>query len=138
MFNPYFQNLQNYGNQMQNYTPYNAQYNAPQNAVNQLIRVTGIDGAKAYQMAANSTVALFDSNEDIMYVKTTDGAGFGTIRAFSFSEIDLSATAKPTTTEYVTKAEFEKLRNEVQTYAEQFISKPKTAKSKSATDDSAV
>ena len=123
---------------MQNYTPYNAQYNAPQNAVNQLIRVTGIDGAKAYQMAANSTVALFDSNEDIMYVKTTDGAGFGTIRAFSFSEIDLSATAKPTTTEYVTKAEFEKLRNEVQTYAEQFISKPKTAKSKSATDDSAV
>ena len=138
MFNPYFQNLQNYGNQMQNYTPYNAQYNAPQNAVNQLIRVTGIDGAKAYQMAANSTVALFDSNEDIMYVKTTDGAGFGTIRAFSFSEIDLSATAKPTATEYVTKAEFEKLRSEVQTYAEQFISKPKTAKSKSATDDSAV
>ena len=138
MFNPYFQNLQNYGNQMQNYTPYNTQYNAPQNAVNQLIRVTGIDGAKAYQMAANSTVALFDSNEDIMYVKTTDGAGFGTIRAFSFSEIDLSATAKPTATEYVTKAEFEKLRNEVQTYAEQFISKPKTAKSKSATDDSAV
>lgn len=138
MFNPYFQNLQNYGNQTQNYTPYNTQYNAPQNAVNQLIRVTGIDGAKAYQMAANSTVALFDSNEDIMYVKTTDGAGFGTIRAFSFSEIDLSATAKPTATEYVTKAEFEKLRNEVQTYAEQFISKPKTAKSKSATDDSAV
>lgn len=138
MFNPYFQNLQNYGNQMQNYTPYNTQYNAPQNAANQLIRVTGIDGAKAYQMAANSTVALFDSNEDIMYVKTTDGAGFGTIRAFSFSEIDLSATAKPTATEYVTKAEFEKLRNEVQTYAEQFISKPKTAKSKSATDDSAV
>lgn len=138
MFNPYFQNLQNYGNQMQNYTPYNAQYNAPQNAANQLIRVTGIDGAKAYQMAANSTVALFDSNEDIMYVKTTDGAGFGTIRAFSFSEIDLNATAKPTATEYVTKAEFEKLRNEVQTYAEQFISKPKTAKSKPVADDSAV
>ena len=138
MFNPYFQNLQNYGTQAQNYIPYNTLYNAPQGGNNQLIRVTGLDGAKAYQMAANSTVALFDSNEDIMYVKTTDGAGFGTIRAFSFSEIDLSATAKPTPTEYVTKDEFEKLRNEVQSYAEQFISKPKTAKSKSIADDSAV
>ena len=83
MFNPYFQNLQNYGTQAQNYIPYNTPYNAPQGSNNQLIRVTGIDGAKAYQMAANSTVALFDSNEDIMYVKTTDGAGFGTIRALN-------------------------------------------------------
>ena len=47
-----------------------------------LTRVTGIDGAKAYQMTPNSTVALFDNNEDIMYIKTTDGAGFPTIRTF--------------------------------------------------------
>ena len=52
-----------------------------------LTRVTGIDGAKAYQMTPNSTVALFDNNEDIMYIKTTDGAGFPTIRTFSFNEV---------------------------------------------------
>ena len=57
---------------------------APVGVVNsnrgELIRVTGFDGAKAYQMPPNSSVALFDSNEDIFYVKTTDGAGFPTIR----------------------------------------------------------
>ena len=51
----------------------------PQEQTQSLIRVNGIDGAKAYQMPANSTVALFDSNEDVMYVKSTDGAGFRSI-----------------------------------------------------------
>ena len=51
----------------------------------QLIRVTGMDGAKAYQMGPNSCVPLFDSDNDIMYIKSTDGAGFPTVRAFSFS-----------------------------------------------------
>lgn len=40
-------------------------------------------------MSANSTVALFDSNEDIMYIKTTDGAGFPSIRTFNFAENEL-------------------------------------------------
>lgn len=53
----------------------------------QLIRVTGLEGAKAYQMSANSVVPLFDANEDIMYIKSTDGAGFPTIRTFSFMPI---------------------------------------------------
>ena len=42
----------------------------------QLIRVTGMDGAKAYQMPPNSVVPLFDADNDIMYIKSTDGAGF--------------------------------------------------------------
>lgn len=37
----------------------------------QLIRVTGLDGAKAYQMRPNSAVALFDGAEDIFYLKST-------------------------------------------------------------------
>ncbi len=52
----------------------------------ELIRVNGLDGAKAYQMMANSVVALFDANADLMYIKSTDGAGFPSIRVFSFSE----------------------------------------------------
>ena len=55
---------------------------------NTLIRVTGIEGARAYQMAPNSTVALFDGGEDLMYIKSTDGAGFPTIRKFRFTEVD--------------------------------------------------
>nr|DAV57930.1 MAG TPA: hypothetical protein [Caudoviricetes sp.] len=134
MYNPY---LNNYA--QNNYTPYNSQnamYSAPMNQGQQLIRVNGLEGAKAYQMGANSTVALFDSNNDIMYVKNTDGAGFGSIRAFKFVEMDLNNSVP--VSEYATKNELEQLRQEVKNYAEQFISKSKSAKTKSVTDDSGV
>lgn len=45
-----------------------------------LTRVTGMQGAKAYQMPANSRAALFDDTEDIVIIKMTDGAGFPTYR----------------------------------------------------------
>lgn len=64
---------------------FNAQMPASQPS-NGLIRVTGIDGAKAYQMPPNGVVALFDDANDIFYVKSTDGAGFPTIRVFDFFE----------------------------------------------------
>ena len=76
----------------------------------ELIRVTGIDGAKAYQMPPNSVVPLFDANNDIMYIKSTDGAGFPSIRAFSFAPID-TATAEPT--EYIQRPEFDALVEQV-------------------------
>lgn len=70
----------------------------------QLIRVTGMDGAKAYQMPPNSVVPLFDADNDIMYVKSTDGAGFPTIRAFAFQPVE----DKPEPVQqYVTRDEFD-------------------------------
>ena len=137
MYNPYLQNpyLQNGYNSQYNAqnSPYNSNYQQGQ----QLIRVNGLEGAKAYQMGANSTVALFDNNNDIMYVKNTDGAGFGSIRAFKFVEMDLNSTAP--VAEYATKTELEQLRQEVKNYAEQFVSKSKsTSKTKSVTDDSGI
>ena len=70
------------------YSGYGTQNNyGLQQPINALIRVTGIEGAKAYRMPANSVIPLFDGNEDILYVKSTDGAGFPTIRQFRFEEI---------------------------------------------------
>lgn len=134
---------------MYNYSPYNSpyggfnsnQYNYMPNAQNglqgqikSLIRVNGIEGAKAYQVMPRETVALFDGNDDVFFVKSADDGGFPTIKAYRFSEIDLTG-AKPTN-DYVTKSEFEELKKEVQNYAEQFVSKSKPKKS--ATDDSGV
>ena len=45
-----------------------------------IIRVTGMEGAKAYQLAPNSRAALFDDTDDIVIIKTTDGAGFPSYR----------------------------------------------------------
>lgn len=46
---------------------------------------------------------LFDADNDIMYVKSTDGAGFPTIRAFAFQPIE---NPTPQTQQYVTREEF--------------------------------
>lgn len=85
---------------------------------NNLIRVTGIDGAKAYQMSPNSSVALFDSDSDIMYVKTTDGAGFPTIRTFRFEPIEDVPKVQDA---YITRDEFDALKQEVEKYGKQFV-----------------
>ena len=85
-----------------------AQMQPPPQPRDGLIRVTGMEGARAYQMPPNSSVALFDGGQDIFYVKTTDGAGFPTIRAYAFSPLqDQAATPAG---DYVTRAEFNELK----------------------------
>lgn len=84
-----------------------------------IIRVNGMDGAKAYQMSNNSTVALFDGNDDVFYVKTTDGAGFPTIRTFRFTEV--KEVQPVDTNEYISREEFEMFRQEVINNGKQFI-----------------
>lgn len=96
------------------------QYNQTPPQIQSLTRVTGIDGAKAYQMNANSTVALFDSNEDIMYIKSTDGAGFPTIRQFKFSEVTQTELTN-NSNDFVSREEFENFKKEMMEYGKQFI-----------------
>lgn len=101
-FNPYMPSYQ----QMNQYQPMIQQ---------NLTMVNGMDGAKAYQMRANSTVALFDANEDIMYVKCTDGAGFPTIRTFRFEEINdipKSSENQVDLSQYITRSELTDILNE--------------------------
>ena len=100
-------------NGFNNYNQFQPQLNQPQMTTQNLIRVNGIDGAKAYQMPANSTVALFDNNEDIMYIKTTDGAGFPAIRTFAFNEVVVNTNPIQDTADYVTRDEFNKLKEEL-------------------------
>ena len=99
------------------------QQTQPQIPTQNLIRVNGIDGAKAYQMTPNSTVALFDSNEDIMYVKSTDGAGFPQIRKFKFVEIQESQTQQAENTNFVSREEFENFKKEIMSNVKQSVRK---------------
>ena len=120
------------GQTMYNQPQNNQQFFQPEPTQN-LIRVNGINGAKAYQMPANSTVALFDSNNDIMYVKSTDGARFPSIRTFSFTELkeDISTTEN---TDYISRQEFEEFKKELMNNGKQSISR---SKSNLTTDKSA-
>lgn len=103
----------------------NNQQIIPQEQPQNLIRVNGIDGAKAYQMPANSTVSLFDSNEDIMYIKNTDGAGFPSIRMFRFEEIK-ETTKKEEKQDYISRKEFEEFKKELMNNGKQSISRSKS------------
>lgn len=104
--------------QVPNYSPtFNSNLNSSTNQ-SQLIRVNGIDSAKAYPTSPNSTVALFDANEDIMYIKSTDASNFPTIRRFRF--VEEKETQIPTQ-QYVTMEEFNQFREEILN-GKQFIS----------------
>lgn len=91
-------------------------YQPVQAPVNGLISVNGINGAKAYQMPPNSSVALFDANEDMMYVKTTDAAGYPTIKTFRFEAVENLEQAPAA--DYVSKDDFSKLMQQVESIAD--------------------
>ena len=73
-----------------------------------LLKVNGIEGARAYQMQPNSVLALFDANEDIFYVKSSDAGGFATITAYTFQKLENPVTVP--VGEFVTRKEFEELK----------------------------
>ena len=67
--------------------------------------VNGKQSAESYQLPANSSVILMDSNMARFYVKKTDASGLATVKSYDFKETE---EEKPE--EYVTKKEFEKFK----------------------------
>lgn len=108
-------------NAMQGYSnPYQARLDSLQAMQSQqmmpqrqeLIRVNGDEGAKAYPIAPNSVVPLFDGNEDVIYVKGSDAGGFSTIRKFQLVEITGNTAPAPVPSEnYATKEYVSGLEN---------------------------
>lgn len=109
--NPYNQyNINPYQNNFNNMGQNIPQPQTQAQPVNNLIRVTGINGANAYSMPANSAVVLFDNAEPIMYIKTTDGAGFATVTAYKFQEYQ-EAMKIENNSDFITRKEFEEFKN---------------------------
>lgn len=77
MYNP---NQFYYGQQNQ-INPY-GQYNNQVQTQNQVIKVHGEDGAKAYAMQPNSSVLLLDETTARLFLKQTDGAGYPSISSY--------------------------------------------------------
>lgn len=90
-----------------------------QQPVHGFVYVTGVDGAKAYQMPPNSEMPLFDSTgeRDRMYIKTTDGAGFPTL--IPCKVIRLTEPEAQPETEYVTRDELTRTYRDLSQQLEQ-------------------
>lgn len=107
-----------YGNQFAPFQPYGMQFQQQMQQrplmINQaprdLIRVTGMDGAKAYQMPANSREALFDDTDDVVIIKITDGAGFPSYKRARLVWEDEQQKALPNAADFVTRQEFDELK----------------------------
>jgi len=104
--------------QMQNQLNQNYPNYAGQQSNNQIIFVQGETGAKAYQIPINSTVLLMSSEANEFFIKSTDQAGFPTIKKYKFTEV-IQATGQSAqeqqvkTQNFVTREEFEALKNEI-------------------------
>lgn len=121
------------------YTPYQSQYHtqlaqaytpvqipqqnvAPvQNNGGALIWVQGIEAAKSYMVAPNTTVLLMDSESQKFYLKSSDASGMPLpLRVFEYEETPQN-TQKPAPdspavdySSFATKAELEAFRDEIQ------------------------
>lgn len=68
--------------------------------------VQGESGMKAHLVAPNTTVALWDSESQVIYLKSADAMGKPTVKILDYTIRD-QETTKDISPEYVTKADFE-------------------------------
>ena len=51
----------------------------------EIVKVNGKPGADAYQMAPNSQILLLDGSAPVVWLKTTDGAGYPTVTGYNIT-----------------------------------------------------
>lgn len=75
----------------------------------ELIKVNGRAGADAFRLdAPNSMVALFDANEDIFFIKRTDGAGYPTVDTYRFVKAEDAAPTRDS--DFISRVEFDQFK----------------------------
>lgn len=88
--------------------------NQPQQQ-NGIIWVQGEAGAKSYLIAPNTTVQLWDSEAQVIYLKSADASGMPSMKIIDYTIRDAAQpTIQPNNAvSYVTKNEFDVFKQEV-------------------------
>ena len=100
-YNPYF------------YQPGYPLHIPPTTQTNSITWVQGIEGAKAYPVAAGNSVLLMDSDKQYMYIKTADSAGMPSLKVYEYTEVSTTAEAQVNLDDYVTKKELEEALSKI-------------------------
>jgi hypothetical protein len=92
------------------------QNNFQNNNNSNLIWVQGEAGAKSYLVAPNTTVQLWDSEAQVIYLKSADASGMPSLKILDYTIRDAMPVSQSNaqTVSYVTKTEFDAFKNEVQ------------------------
>lgn len=110
----------------QGYQPYQVSNQFPnQNQQMQrsgIIWVSGEAGAKAYLVAPNTSVVLFDSESDVIYVKSADASGLPNMRILDYTMRDASPQGKEFSPvgAYASKEDVDYLKAEIESLKAKF------------------
>ena len=89
---------------------------ATQPTQNGIIWVQGEAGAKSYLVAPNTTVQLWDSEEQVIYLKSADASGMPSLKILDYT-VRSSETASKAFLDlgdkYITKDELEPLKRQI-------------------------
>jgi hypothetical protein len=103
-----------------NYQPYNQQgkgqtpvYGANNTPQTNKIYVSGIEGARSYQLSPNTEMLLCDDNQNIVYDVVVDAQGKRTVTALDICVHQ--EQPKPDFSTFATKEDIAKLREELMT-----------------------
>jgi hypothetical protein len=108
-----------YGNQGINYQM--QPQNAPQGQNGGIIWVQGEAGAKSYLVAPNTTVQLWDSESQSIYLKSADASGMPTMKILDYTIREQNGQNTPSLmpedrADYVTRKEFNDFTAKVERY----------------------
>lgn len=97
------------------YQPYYPQYQQPQSGNNSIIWVQGEAGAKSYMVAPNSTVQLWDSEAQVIYLKSADASGMPSIKTLDYTirEIPSQTHENAPESSFATKEDISMLQAEI-------------------------
>lgn len=109
-----------------NYPQYYPQYQQPQQQApaqqtpqtNSMIWVSGEAGAKAYLVAPNTTVQLWDSESPIIYLKSADASGMPSMKVLDYkireqAQTQTAPVAPEIKIDYVTHDELKDLEDKI-------------------------
>ena len=111
----------NFPNNMQEFSNPMQSFMMNPNVNNTIVEVNGFESAKQFQTKPNSIYALFDSNEDLVYIKQTDSSNYPMYKTFQLVEV---IDEPQVSGQYVSMDEFLKLKEELNN-VKQYIRKPK-------------
>lgn len=82
---------------------------------NNIIWVTGEAGAKSYLVAPNTTVQLWDSESQTIYLKSADASGMPSMKTLEYTIKNDNPPLQATLVEeeYISREEFEDLKGEI-------------------------
>lgn len=75
--------------------------------------VNGMDEAKSVAIPYGTKALFMDMNEDAFYIKETDATGASTVDMYTFTKVE------PEHEDYVTRAEFEELKQRYESVVQQ-------------------